>query len=141
MIKFITSFFTGGFGGYLIVAGIVGILASGGSYFIVKNIYDAKLAQSESAAASFRASVAERDSASVTASLTQLQGFIAGMHSAELNFGALQSQLNGKFAAIEKDMKNAPPVPIDCVIDPVRLRALRNATAAANANASTATTH
>lgn len=138
-MKWLLSLFTGGLGGYAIVAVIVACIASAGSVFVVQNIYEKKLAQSESSAASFRASVAERDASSVTASLTQLQSFIAGMHSAELNFASLQSTVTTQFSAIRKGMQNAPPVPSDCVLDPIRLRAITDATAAANSIASTAT--
>lgn len=137
-MKWLLSLFTGGFGGYAVIAVVVACFASASSIFIVKNIYDAKLAKSESAFASFRASVAERDISASDASLAKLQSFIKGMQDAEINFTAFQTQLNGQFAAIEKDMKNAPPIPSDCILDPVRLRAIHSATAAANGHSQAA---
>lgn len=78
--------------------------------------------------------------ASVTASLTQLQGFINKMDAAGGDYTAALDQIKADFAALKLEFKNATlkPLPADCRPDAGRLRVLTDAVAAANKGASAA---
>lgn len=111
---------------------IIGLVAafSGGmwleSTIADKTISSLKLAESQ------------KQTADVTASLNQLQGFIATMHVAAADYTALQTVLFGKLDTLNKDFLNATkatPLPHDCRPDDVRVRALSTAISAANAAA------
>lgn len=76
--------------------------------------------------------------ANISASLTQLQGFIGSMHSADADYNATLGGLNQRFAELEKEFHDATikPLPADCRPDAGRLRVLTDAVSAANKGAS-----
>lgn len=77
--------------------------------------------------------------ASVSASLSQLQGFISTMHTADADYGSDLAAINSQFAALKKELTNATlkPLPVDCKPDAGRLRVLSDAVTAANARPTT----
>lgn len=82
---------------------------------------------------------AEQTAVDATASITQLQKFIANMHGATTEYGNQQDAL---FAAINKlhldftKAANLKPLPVDCRPDDERLRILSESVSAVNAAAS-----
>jgi hypothetical protein len=48
------------------------------------------------------------------------------------SFQGLKLDLTGQFAQLRKDLKNAPPLPVDCKPDDFRVRKLHDAIDAAN---------
>lgn len=134
MLKSLLGLATGALGGiqgYLIAAAIAGLLASGATYYVVHNADTVKLQAVQLADS-------KAQTASVTASLDQLQGFIATMHTADADYNAVLVSLRGQFAALEQEFKNATakPLPADCRPDAGRLRVLSAAVDAANKAAS-----
>lgn len=117
---------------WLKIAGVVILMAgaSATTYYIKNNADTVKLQKVQLA-------YSQAQTANVTASLTQLQGFIASMHAADANYGAALDSINAQFAKLKKDLANAKlnPLPVDCKPDVGRLRVLTGAVAAANQGA------
>lgn len=104
--------------------------AAGVSGYVVHNIDVVKLQAVQLANS-------KAQTASVTASLTQLQGFIDTMHGASADYQGALASITADFAALKKDFHNATlkPLPVDCRPDAGRLRLLTDAVAAANKGA------
>lgn len=109
---------------------LMGAGAAGGAY-VVHNIDVVKLQTVQLADS-------KAQTASVTASLSQLQDFIAKMNAAGSDYTAALAKINADFAAIKREFVNATlkPLPADCRPDAGRLRVLTDAIAAANKGAS-----
>lgn len=84
--------------------------------------------------------VSQSHTASVAASLSQLQGFISTMDAAGGDYTMALASIKTQFATIQKELTNATlkPLPADCRPDAGRLRVLTDAVAAANARTSPA---
>lgn len=117
--------------GYVAAAVIAAALAVGATHFIDAKSYGLEISNLELKAS-------QQQTQSITASLTQLQNFIATMHTADTGYQTGLAAITANFAAIEKELKSATikPLPVDCRPDVGRLRVLTDATAAANAKAS-----
>lgn len=77
--------------------------------------------------------------ASISASLSQLQSFIANIHTADTGYQADLDAIKDQFALLKKELHDATlkPLPADCRPDAGRLRVLTDAVASANKRAST----
>lgn len=111
--------------GFLIALGA----AAGATHYVDANVYGKQISDIKLADANAKA-------ASIGASLSQLQGFIASMHNADADYNATLGILNQRFAGLEKELHDATlkPLPADCRPDAGRLRVLTDAVAAANTN-------
>ncbi len=114
---------------YFAAFALGGIAATSATYTVVHNanavtIDELKLAQSQ------------EHTANATASLQQLQSFISNMHSASVGYAANIADIDTRFAALQKGLHFAKPLPASCRPDTDRVRALSAAVAAANANPS-----
>lgn len=98
-----------------------------GAHYVTKAVDDRALAAVQLADS-------KAQTANVTASLSQLQGFIASMHAADANYNATLADINNSFVVIKKDFNNAThaALPADCRPDVARLRVLTAAVSAAN---------
>lgn len=116
------------------LAGFVLALAAAGyaSHYVTKAVDDRALAAVQLADS-------KAQTASVTASLDQLQTFITNMHTADDGYTADITAINNALVVIKKEFNNATlkPLAADCRPDAGRLRVLTDAVAAANARAST----
>lgn len=103
--------------------------AAGAAHYVDANVYGKQISDIKLADANAK-------TASIGASLSQLQGFIASMHSADADYNATLGILNQRFSGLEKELHDATlkPLPVDCKPDAGRLRVLTDAVAAANAN-------
>lgn len=103
--------------------------AAGASWYVTHNIDAAKLEAVELADS-------KAQTANISASLTQLQGFIATMHSADADYNSKLDAINAQFANLKQELSNAThtPLPADCKPDAGRLRVLSDAVSAANAS-------
>lgn len=117
----------GGIWGYVAAFAIGTVLATSATYEIVHNANAVEISNLKLDAQTLQTK-------SVSASLTQLQGFISIMHTAENGYQTALAQINDAFAALEKEFKNATakPLPADCRPDAARLRVLSDAIAATN---------
>jgi septal ring factor EnvC (AmiA/AmiB activator) len=121
------SFLTGIYG-YLAAALLAAIISAGGTYYIVHTanavtISNLKLQQSQA------------QTASVTASINKLTGFISSMNEAAAGYQSNLDTINANFADLKKGLSNAikqTPLPVDCRPDASRLSILTAAVAAAN---------
>lgn len=70
-----------------------------------------------------------KEAADITQSLSTLQTFITGMHTADVNYNAALDTLKGNLIAIEAEFKHATqkPLPLDCKPDADRVRTLSDA--------------
>jgi phage-related protein len=75
--------------------------------------------------------------ANISASLTQLQGFIGSMHTADADYNAKLDAINAQFTNLKQELSNATrtPLPADCKPTADRLRVLSDAVSAANQGA------
>lgn len=115
--------------GYVAAAVVAALLATSATYYVTSRSYQVTISDMKAAEANAKAT-------SVSASLTQLQTFIGSMHEAASAYAVQQQDMSAKFTALHKDFQNAikaSPLPLDCAPDPVRLRNLSAAVAAANA--------
>ena len=123
----------GGVWGYVAAAVVAGALAASGTYYVVHNADEVAIGKLKLAASM-------ADTASVKASMTELQGFITSMHLADAGYQADMAGINDHFATVEKEFANAKiskPLPVDCKPDAGRLRVLTDAVAAANGGTTT----
>lgn len=116
------------------LAGVVIVLAAtaGATHYVDANVYGKKISDIKLADANAK-------TVSVTASLDQLQGFIAKMNSADTNYQSKLDAIKSQFATIQQELANAlhnHPLPADCKPDAGRVRVLHDALAAANAHSS-----
>lgn len=111
------------------VAGMT--VAAGATYGAVHTIDTVKLQALQLAQSKAHA-------ADISASLSQLQGFIAAMHSADAGYNVTLDAINSQFAGLKKELAIAvsKPLPADCRPDVGRLRILTAAVGAANKGAS-----
>jgi hypothetical protein len=124
----------GGIWGYVIAAALSAALAVGATWYIVGTskdltISNLKLAQSHS------------ETVSVSASLAQLQSFIARMNIADKNYADTLDNIDKQFAGVKDALahvKISVPLPPDCRPDIGRLRVLQSAVDKANRSATTA---
>ena len=120
----------GGVWGYVAAAVVAGALAASGTYYVVHNVDEVAIGKLKLAASM-------ADTASVKASMAQLQGFITTMHTADAGYQSDMAAVNNAFAIIQKEFNNAKaiaPLPVDCKPDAGRLRVLTDAVGAANAH-------
>lgn len=82
----------------------------------------------------FRLAQANAQKADISASLTQLQGFIANMQTADTGYESELETLDQDFNNLQKEFHNATlkPLPVDCRPDVGRLHVLTDAVGAAN---------
>jgi len=120
----------GGIWGYVAAAVFAAALSVGATHWIDAKGYGITIANLKTDAANQKA-------ANVTAALSQLQGFIDKMHTADAGYSSDLQSIKDAFAALAKDFKNATvkPLPLDCKPDIGRVRILSAAVAAANAKA------
>lgn len=104
--------------------------ASAGTWYIVSNIDAAKLEAVQLADS-------KAQTANISASLSQLQGFIGSMHSADVSYNATLDAINTQFTNLKQELSNATrtPLPADCKPTVDRLRVLSDAVSAANQGA------
>jgi Tfp pilus assembly protein PilN len=67
-----------------------------------------------------------------TAALTDMKADATKIHEAATEYAGIQNILAPKIAALTKELRNAPKLPVDCKPDPVRVRNLDSAIDAAN---------
>lgn len=115
----------GGVWGYVAAAGAGALIAGGAALYIENNI---RVAQVDT----LKLQIANTQAASATASLAQLQKFIDNMHVAATDYGNTVHDIDARFAALQKGLHYAKPLPVDCKPDADRVRGLANAVAAAN---------
>lgn len=128
MGKLLSGLFPGiGLYGYLIAFGIGAALSIGATYQIVHTANAVEIGNLKLAAKT-------KEAADVTASLSQLQGFIASIHLAETNYNDTLDAINSTVASLRGQWKNATakPLPADCFPTPDRVRAVNAAISAAN---------
>jgi len=82
--------------------------------------------------ANLRAQHAQVQAAQATATVSTLQADAAAIHEAATEYAGIQSTLAPKIAALTKELRNAPRLPVDCRPDDVRVRNLDAAIDAAN---------
>jgi hypothetical protein len=82
--------------------------------------------------ANLRAERAQEQAAQATAAVSTLQADAAAIHQAATEYAGIQSTLAPKIAALTKELRNAPRLPVDCRPDDVRVRNLDAAIDAAN---------
>jgi len=83
-------------------------------------------------AANLRAERAQERAAQATAAVSTLQADALAIHQAATEYAGIQSTLAPKIAALTKELRNAPRLPVDCRPDDVRVRNLDAAIDAAN---------
>lgn len=114
-----------------IAAAVVALaLAAGGAaaaHYVDSNVYGKQIA-------TIQLADSKAQTANVSASLNQLQGFIASMHTADADYNAELDAINAQFSTLKKELTNATvhPLPADCKPDVGRLRVLTDAVSAAN---------
>lgn len=121
----------GGVWGYLAAAGVAAVIATGATYSVVHNANAVAYEQ-------LQLQKSGEEKASISASLAQLQGFIAQMHVAATDFVAIQNDIDTRFDALKKGLPHAfaVPLPANCKPDVERVRSLHAAVAATNAGTS-----
>ncbi|WP_323142701.1 hypothetical protein [Massilia phyllosphaerae] len=82
--------------------------------------------------ANLRAERAQEQAAQAAAAASTLQADAAAIHQAATEYAGIQSTLAPKIAALTKELRNAPRLPVDCRPDDVRVRNLDAAIDAAN---------
>ena len=82
--------------------------------------------------AKLQAKHALEQAAQATAVVSTLQADAAAIHKAATEYAGIQSTLAPKIAALTKELRNAPRLPVDCRPDDVRVRNLDAAIDAAN---------
>ena len=104
-----------------------------GSYYVTHNVDKAKLEAVQLADS-------KAQTASVTASLSQLQGFISTMHGADADYQGALATIAANSDALKKEFSNATvkALPADCRPDAGRLRVLTDAVAATRRSATPA---
>lgn len=102
----------------MLLAGLAGWFTSGWRH-------DVEIADLQRAHAEYRARLTEQALADVEADARVIR-------TAAAEFGAIQSTLAPRMAALTKELSNAKPLPADCRPDPVRVRNLEAAIDAAN---------
>lgn len=123
----------GGVWGYVAAAAIAGGLAAGACHYVDSKAYGLTISN-------LKLDASKQQVVSISASLAQLQSFIASMHNADVGYNAALDALAAKFAPLQKELQDAiaaKPLPVDCRPDSGRLRVLTDAVAAANNPAST----
>jgi hypothetical protein len=85
-----------------------------------------------SALAKVEAARAKEKADQATAAMTTLKADAAAIHQAATEYAGIQNTLAPKIAALTKELRNAPRLPVDCKPDPVRVRNLDSAIDAAN---------
>lgn len=117
---------------YIKLAGAALLLlgAAYASHYVTKAVDDR-------AYSALQLSQANKNTADVSASLSQLQGFISNMHAAGDGYQADMAAIKADFANLQKEFHNATlkPLPVDCRPDAGRLRLLQDAVSAANKRA------
>ena len=100
-------------------------LAGAAGWFANGWRHDAEIAELQRAHAEFRATLSE-------AALADVQADAAIIRTAATEFAAIQSTLAPRMSALTKELRNAKPLPDDCVPDADRVRNLDAAIEAAN---------
>lgn len=125
----------GGIWGYVAAFGFGIALATAGTWYVVGNAKDVEIGGLKLAAS-------QKATADVTASLSQLQGFIAAMHVADSNYNGALAAIDARFISLERQWKNATakPLPLDCKPDLPRQRMFTDAVNATHAQSAPAAT-
>lgn len=122
-------------------AGALGALAVAPAvYYVVHNANASEIAGLNLKISQSQTQVAQSQTQSVTASLDQLQKFIAQMHTADADYQASLTAINSSFDVLKKGLSDAikaKPLPVDCKPDPARVRSLAAAYSAATGKNST----
>ncbi|TQK10265.1 hypothetical protein FBX97_0181 [Herbaspirillum sp. SJZ107] len=82
--------------------------------------------------AKLQAKHAQEQATQAAATVSTLQADAAAIHQAATEYAGIQSTLAPKIAALTKELRNAPRLPVDCRPDDVRVRNLDAAIDAAN---------
>lgn len=110
------------------LAGLALLMAAsaGGAWYVDSNRWQVRYDALELADS-------QKQTADVTASLGQLQGFIDNMHDADAGYGATLAQIKTQFITVNQELHDAlsRPLPSDCKPDAARVRALDAAVLAA----------
>lgn len=111
---------------FLAGAGLaVGVLAFGAGWVINGWRLESALSKLKTAQAVEKANQA-------TGALSTLRTDAAAIHQAATEYAGIETTLAPKIAALTKELRNAPRLPVDCKPDPVRVRNLDAAIDAAN---------
>lgn len=105
------------------------IAAGAATHYVDANVYGNKIA-------AIQLEDQKQKTADITASLSQLQGFIASMHNADAGYNDELAHIDSQFANLKKGLSNAlrTPLPADCKPDVGRVQSLHAALDAANAH-------
>ena len=117
-----------GLWGYVSAAVFAAALAVPATYWVTSRGYQVTIAD-------LQRDQAKAQATNIQKSLDQLQGFIAQMHAAGVDYSANQAALFSKLDALKKEFHNvakAKPLPADCRPDDVRVRNLSEAVDTAN---------
>ena len=115
---------------YRLLAGAVAIAAAlAGAGFVGWHV---KGWQADATIAQIKAEHAKERETAATAALTSLKADADAITKAAGEYAAIVSPLAPKIAALTKELRNAKPLPVGCVPDPVRVRNLDAAIDAAN---------
>ena len=106
------------------VVALVAIAAAGG-WIASAWKHDAEIAELRRAHTEYRATLTE-------AALADVQADAAVIRQAATEFAGIQSTLAPKMTALTKELRNAKPLPPDCVPDENRVRVLHSAIDTAN---------
>lgn len=109
----------------VIIALVTALVSGFGSWFVTDGLADAEIAAIEK-----RHAEQERDDA--TAALTQFKEDAKVIHDAAEKAQLDLSAVNAELVKIRKGRKDAPPLPPDCVPEPVRMRSLSDSVDATN---------
>lgn len=117
----------GGIWGYVAAFVFGSALAVGATYTVVHNANAVEIG-------SLKLAAKTKEAADITASLTQLQGFIAGIHIAQTNYQTTLETIAANTRTAANGWKNATakPLPLDCVPPVDRLRNVNAAIRATN---------
>jgi anaerobic C4-dicarboxylate transporter len=86
----------------------------------------------EAALANLEATHAQEKEAQATGALKTLQADAAAIRQAATEYAGIETTLAPKIAALTKELRNAPRLPVDCKPDQYRVRNLDTAIDAAN---------
>ena len=117
-----------GIWGYVAAAGIAAFLAFGATHTIDALAYGHTID-------GLKLDAANQQAVNATAALNQLEKFIAGIKTADVNYKNDLETIKAQFATLKGALANATkkPLPVDCVPDAGRVRAFNAAISAANA--------
>lgn len=100
-----------------VIALISALASSLGTWMVTSAVKNGELATLEK-------QVAERDLSTTVASLNELTGAMQSVHDAATRAATEIGATKTTLANIKKELQHAPPLPVDCSPDAIRMRSL-----------------